>query len=140
MLTNIRRMFRLSPKEQQMVQVRPKVSIDFHIRNELVFLLIQNFSPQAAHDVKIGFSRDLLILGDRSLKELSVFSKLRYLAPFREIEVFLNPAERFFQQFEDAETVVEVKLSFRGDARKTFKTTITHDLAIYQDLPTIINT
>lgn len=118
----------------------PNVSVDFRLKDEMVFLLIQNFSSEAAHDVQISFNRDWLIIGDRSLKGLNVFSKLRYLAPYREIEVFLNPVERFFRQLEDAETIIEINLAFRDNGRKQYKTRITHDLAIYQDLPTIIKT
>lgn len=129
------------PAERTKTEVpAPNPSVDFRLKEERVFLLIQNFSPQAAHDVNISFSQDLLINGDRSLEGLSIFSKLRYLAPYKEIEIFLDPVERFFRQLEDAETVIEVGLDFWGSDRKQYKTRITHDLTIYQDLPTIINT
>ena len=137
--SRIGRLFR-SPDRTTAETSAPNVSVDFRLKDGMVFLLIQNFSSQAAHDVQISFNRDLLIIGDQSLKALTIFSQLRYLAPYREIEVFLDPVERFFQQLEDAETVIEISLGFRSNGRKQYKTRITHDLAIYQDLPTLINT
>lgn len=136
--TNLRRLFRPSPGKQ--AQIQPYVSVDFQIRNELVILVIQNFSALAAHDVKIQFSRNLMILGEKKLSSLSVFSKLRYLAPFREIEIYLDPVERFFAQLEEKDTLLDVSIIYQDDRQKKYQQQITHDLAIYQDLPTIINT
>jgi hypothetical protein len=73
------------------------------------------------------------------LSKLSVFHKLRYLAPYREIEVFLDPAERFLSQFEDKDTVITITIAYAAEQGKRLKKSITHDLAIYQDLPTTLN-
>lgn len=136
--TNLRQLFR-SPSGAQ-VQIQPNVCVDFQITNERVLLLIQNFSSQAAHDVHILFSRDFTILGEKKLSELSVFSKLRYLAPGKEIEIYLDPVGRFFAQLEEKDTLVEVNIHYQDDRQKKYQQRLTHDLAIYQDLPTLINT
>ncbi|MDF9800286.1 hypothetical protein OKW21_005549 [Catalinimonas alkaloidigena] len=119
--------------------VAPSLCIDFILKENLMFLIIRNLSVVAATDVRISFSQELSILGgSKLLSKLSVFHKLRYLAPYKEMEVFLDPAESFLSQFEDKNTVITITVAYAAEQGKRIKQSITHDLAIYLDLPTTL--
>lgn len=118
----------------------PYLCVDFVLRENLMLLLIRNLSAVAATDVQITFSQEISILGGiKSLAKLSVFHKLSYLASYKEIEIFLDPADRFLSQFEDKDTVITITIMYAAEQGKRLKKSITHDLAIYQDLPTTLN-
>ncbi len=119
-------------------EVAPYLCVDFVLKGNLMFLLIRNLSAVAATDVQFSFSQDIQILqGSKALAKLSIFSKLSYLAPYKEIEIFLDPAEHFLSQFKD--TVVTITILYTTEQEKQLKKSITHNLAIYLDLPTTLN-
>ncbi|WPP48340.1 hypothetical protein [Catalinimonas niigatensis] len=128
----------ISLKEDQSDDLSPYLCVDFVLKHGFVFLLIRNLSALAATQVQMTFNQHIRILeSSKSLADLSIFSKLAYLAPLKEIEVYLDPAELFLSQFKD--TVVVINITYTSEREKRFKKTITHDLAIYRDLPILLN-
>lgn len=126
------------PREDQSNDSFPHLCVDFVLKNGFIFLLIRNLSALAATHVRITFSQDIRILGSsKSLADLSIFSKLTYLAPWKEIEVYLDAAEVFLSQFRD--TVVVISITYASEKERHVKKSITHDLAIYRDLPILLN-
>jgi hypothetical protein len=116
----------------------PHLCVDFALKDGFIFLIIKNLSAFAATHVRITFSQDIHILGgSKSLADLSIFSKLSYLAPWKEIEVYLDTAELFLPQFRD--TVVVVSMTYASEKGRNLKKSIAHDLAIYRDLPIFLN-
>jgi hypothetical protein len=114
------------------------VVVDFELRRGLMFLLIQNFGPTVAREVRISFNQAILVLNaEKKLNELNIFRKLRYLAPYKTIEVYLDPASLFLQKLEDKEGAI--KLSYQDAQGKTVTEEIIHDLSIYTDLPILLN-
>ncbi|MFP4095021.1 MAG: hypothetical protein ACLFUB_11080 [Cyclobacteriaceae bacterium] len=125
---------RAQPDEQQNTQL----VVDFELREGLMFLLIQNFGPTVAREVRISFNQAILVLNaEKKLNELNIFRKLRYLAPYKTIEVFLDPASLFLLKLKDKE--VAIKLSYQDAQGKTVTEEIIHDLSIYTDLPILLN-
>jgi len=70
--------------------------------------------------------------GKKDITQLSVFQEISYLAPLKEIRIYVDSYESFFTHLKDSS--VYFKISYKNEKRKYFKMMIHHDLRIYADL------
>jgi len=109
------------------------IVVDFEIDSGTVFLIIKNTGDQAALNLKIKPSKPILGLeGKKDLRELAVFKEISYLAPLKEIRIFVDGYDSFFRRLKD--TRISFVVSYRHEKGKSFKGKIDHDLKIYSDL------
>jgi len=112
---------------------RPNVIIDFEIDSELVFISIKNLSNSAAVNVRIKPSQKIIGLdGTRDITELAVFNEIRYLAPYKEIKIFIDAYHSFFKHLKTTE--IDFAIYYADENGQTFRKKILHDLEIYKDL------
>jgi hypothetical protein len=110
-----------------------QIVVDFEIDAETVFLIIKNTGGSPAFRLKIKPSSPILGLeGKKDVGELSIFKGISYLAPSKEIKIFLDSNASFFRHLK--KTSIRFKISFRDEQGKSFKREIKHDLKIYADL------
>jgi len=109
------------------------VIVDFEIDADSVFLVIKNLGAVPALNLKIRPSAPILGLeGKKDISKLSIFKKISYLAPLKEIKIFVDSYESFFRHLK--EHSVRFKISYKNEKKKSFKMKINHDLRIYADL------
>ena len=114
------------------------VIVDFEIDAEAVFLIIKNLGARPALNLKIQPSSAILGLeGKKDISQLTIFKKISYLAPLKEIKIFVDSYESFFNHLK--ESSMFFKISYKNAKRKSFKMKIHHDLRIYADLIYFIN-
>lgn len=139
--------FRMAPLSS--IPNRPDIFVDFEPRGSLFFLVLKNNSPIAATNLTFNFNKPLIgLIGiddpkklddrARDLRTINLFSNLTYLAPGREILVFLDRTDTFLARL-GKDLLVKVDISFHNEEGNNFKKTIRHDLSIYLDLPYIID-
>jgi hypothetical protein len=111
----------------------PQVIVDFEFERGLLSIVIRNVSDCAALDVKVEFDKVFTGLGGtREMNGLALFSKLRFLAPGREVRALLDSSAAYFARKEP--TLLTATVSYRTPAGELRRDAITHDLAIYRDL------
>lgn len=115
---------------------KPVLIADFVLREDWLFFLLANYSLKPALNVKILFSQNLPGLGETSFSQLSIFTKLRYFAPLKEIEIAINKIDTILSQLRKKE--IEIRISYEDEQKQKYEQRILHDLSIYQDFPIII--
>jgi hypothetical protein len=110
-----------------------QVVVDFAFERGLLFLALRNLGELSALDVKVEFDKPFKGLGGaREMNQLALFTKLRFLAPGREIRTLLDSSAAYFARQEP--TLLTATVSYRTPAGERRRHTITHDLSIYRDL------
>jgi hypothetical protein len=118
---------------KMLISKKAIVIVDFEIDAEAVFLIIKNLGAVPALNLKIKPSSAILGLeGYKDISKLTIFKEISYLAPLKEIKIFVDSYESFFIHLKDPS--VRFKISYKNEKRKTFKMKIHHDLRIYADL------
>jgi len=108
----------------------PDVIVDFVFDDGLFFISISNISDTPAYKVSIKFDRKICRLDGKDLAALPLFQNIEFLAPHKEIVMFLDSSASYFRQ--GGPTKVSARISYQ-DAQGTKKvTTINHDLEIYK--------
>ncbi len=116
-----------------LISKKAVVIVDFEIDAEAVFLIIKNLGAVPALKLKINPLSPILGLeGKKDIAKLSIFREISYLAPLKEIRIFVDSYESFFTHLKDSS--VNFKISYKNEKRKNFKMKIHHDLRIYADL------
>lgn len=111
----------------------PRLIIDFDIDVELVFLSIKNCSNSPALNVSIKPSQSILGLGGtKNIAKLSIFNEIKYLAPHKEIRIFIDSYDSFFQNLKRDD--ISFDISYRDENKYDYKKKIQHDLSIYRDM------
>ncbi|MCB0676748.1 MAG: hypothetical protein KDC32_27415 [Saprospiraceae bacterium] len=112
----------------------PNIVVDFELQEEAFFLCIRNLSEGPAFDLKFEFSTPLYGRS-RTLRidQLPVFRRLRYLAPRKEIRIFVDTLPAFLAHQEERE--LKVRIRYKVEDGDTLKKSFPHDLRIYEDLP-----
>ncbi len=109
------------------------VIVDFEIDVSTVFIVIKNLGTYAALDLKIKPSEPILgVEGKKDLRKLNLFKEIKYLAPFKEIRIFVDSYDSFFRHLKN--TRISFALTYQDDNKKLYKEKIIHDLKIYTDL------
>ena len=115
------------------VSKKAVVIVDFEIDAESVFLIIKNLGAVPALKLKIRpLSAILGLEGKKDITRLSIFKEISYLAPLKEIKIFIDSYESFFTHLKDSS--VYFKISYKNKKRRSYKMMIHHDLRIYADL------
>jgi hypothetical protein len=116
-----------------LISKKAVVIVDFEIDADAVFLTIKNLGAVPALNLKIKPSSAILGLeGKKDISKLTIFRKISYLAPLKEIKIFVDSYESFFTHLKDSSILF--KISYKNEKRKSFKMKIHHDLRIYADL------
>lgn len=109
------------------------IIVDFEIDPELVFITIKNLSDIPALRLRIRPSNAIIGLGgSKDLSTLAIFKEISYLAPYKEIRVFVDEHESFFRNLKN--TRISFTIAFEDETGKPIRHTIHHELAIYKDL------
>ena len=116
-----------------MVDTEPQVIVDFTFERGLLWVVLRNLGERPALDVKVEFDKPFKGLGGgREMNRLALFSKLRFLAPAKEIRTLLDSSAAYFARKEPA--LLTATVSYRTVAGERRRHAITHDLSIYRDL------
>jgi hypothetical protein len=70
--------------------------------------------------------------GKKDITKLSIFKGISYLAPLKEIKIFVDGYASFFSHLKDSS--VYFNISYKNEKRRPFKIKVHHDLRIYADL------
>ena len=129
---------------------QPDVYVDFLFEKGLLFILIKNNSDAPALEVRVDFDQEFSGVGGRVwISQLEIFKHLEYLAPRKEIKIFLDVASTYFSRIRLGEVVkgigipilsirepteLELGLSWKSEQQEKFNKKIKHNLIIYKDL------
>ena len=92
-----------------------------------------NVSDVAAYTVCVTFDKSFRGLGGEcEVSSLPLFRRLRFLAPRKRIETFLDSSSAYFQRREP--TRIAAVVTYRDAARHAYERRIVHDLSIYKDV------
>ena len=113
------------------------VFLDFEFEDGLFFVVIGNATLRPAELVEIRFDASFHGLdGSVDFSKLRLFRRIEYLAPGRRIRVLLDTSTAYFARKEPTKLTATIR--FRDAAGKRHERQITHDLAIYRDLPYVV--
>jgi hypothetical protein len=111
----------------------PQVIVDVEFERGLLFLVVRSLGDRPTLDVKVEFDKPVKGLGGtREVNRLALFSKLRFLAPGKEIRTLLDSSAAYFAREEP--TLLTATVSYRTATGERHRHAITHDLSIYRDL------
>lgn len=121
--------------------IHPNVYVDILLEKDLLFFLIKNNSEFAATDVVVRFNRNVYkevnVLGKKRkerINKLTIFNQLLYLAPQKEIKIFIDQLDSFFKF--NKTPVYRLSVYYKDESGKQkFKKIINHDVNVYRDLP-----
>jgi hypothetical protein len=117
---------------------RPRVIVDFEVDDDgSLMVAIRNIGDLPATRVRVRFQPTFRGLGGNvEIPRLSLFHRLAFLAPRRSIRALVDPIARYLGRCEPEEPRV-IRTSIRyGDLHgRRFRTRITHNLSIWEDLP-----
>ena len=114
------------------------IVVDFDIDAEMVFIIIKNISRVPLLNLKIKPSAPIWGLeGKTDISKLSIFEEISYLAPSKEIKIFVDSYESFFRNLKD--WFISFTLRYKDETGNVYKQKITHNLEIYSDLIFFIN-
>lgn len=109
------------------------VTLDLLYERGLLYFVIKNYSLLAATDVKFVFDRKITgVDGQVEITGLNIFKNLRYLAPQKEIKIFIDVAAAFFARKGPNE--IGVKISWLDENGEKRSNSIQHNFRIYEDL------
>jgi len=110
-----------------------QVIVDFEFDRGLLSIVVRNLGDRPALDVEVEFDKPFTGLGgSREMNGLALFSKLRFLAPGKEIRTLLDAGSAYFARKEP--TLLTATVSYRTPAGERHRHALTHDLSIYRDL------
>src|SRR4051794_21936979 len=106
------------------------VIVDFEFERGVLMIVVRNLGEGPALDVKVEFDKSFRGLGGtREMNGLALFSKLRLLAPGKEIRTLLDSSAAYFARKEP--TLLTATVSYRTPAGEPRRHVLTHDLSIY---------
>jgi hypothetical protein len=118
-------------------QLEPDVFLDFVFEDGLLFVEVGNATLRPAEVVEIKFGQSFGGLGGRvDFSKLRLFRRIEYLAPGRRIRALLDSSAAYFARKEPTKLTATIR--FRDQEGKRHERTVTHDLAIYRDLPYVV--
>jgi hypothetical protein len=106
------------------------VIVDFVFDDGLFFIAISNISDQPAYKVSVSFDPKICRLDGKDLAALPLFQNIEFLAPHKEIVMFLDTSGSYFGQ--GSPTKVSARISYQDAQGSRRVTTINHDLEIYK--------
>jgi hypothetical protein len=120
-------------KSKNIISSDNSIIVDFEIDASTVFILIKNSGNHAALHLKIKPSAPILGLeGKKDLSKLNIFKEIKYMAPLREIRIFVDSYDSFFRHLKN--TMIDFTITWQDEDKKSYRNKISHDLKIYSDL------
>lgn len=117
---------------------RPRVIVDFVVDDDdVLMLVVRNIGELPAVRIRARF-RPLFrgFGGEVVIPRLSLFHRLSFLAPDREIRVLVDPVVHYLERCEPEEPrVIRVAIRYHDLDGRSYRTRIRHDLGIWEDLP-----
>jgi hypothetical protein len=120
-------------KKKKTKSGKGQIIVDFEVDAELVFLVVKNTGRAPALNLKIKPTAAIIGLeGKTDIAKLSIFEEISYLAPGKEIKIFVDSYESFFRHLKD--WLISFALNYKDERDRWHKAKITHNLEIYSDL------
>jgi hypothetical protein len=117
---------------------RPDVIVEFLFDRGLFFISVNNIGSQPALGVSVKFDKKLAGLGGtKEVSALRIFKGIDFLGPKREIVVFLDSSDSYFQSKQPTKLVARV--SYTDREKRKYEATINHDLEIYRELTYVVS-
>ncbi len=107
----------------------PDVIVDFVFDDGLFFISIRNITDTPAYRVSVKFEPTICRLDGKDLATLPLFQNIEFLAPHKEIVMFLDSSGSYFRQ---GPTKVSARITYQDAQGAKKVTTINHDLEIYK--------
>lgn len=116
---------------------RPRVIVDFEVDDDALVVVVRNIGSRPAGSVRVSFWPTFRGLGGEvEIRKLSVFRRLAFLAPDREIRVLVDPLNAWLARTEPEEPrIIHATVTYRDGYGRRYRTRIRHDLSIWEDLP-----
>lgn len=113
----------------------PNVYVDILLEKDLLFLQIKNNSDVGAKEITVSFNRNMYGVEKKvKINKLNIFKNLLYLAPQKEIKIFVSQIDSFLKY--NKTPLYRFRVKYKDESGKqSFSKTIYHDLNIYRDLP-----
>jgi hypothetical protein len=114
------------------------VIVDFEVdADDLLVVVVRNIGDLPAARVRIRFKPAFRGLGGEIvIPRLSLFRRLSFLAPGRQIDVLVDPVAHYLGRREPEEPrVIGVAIHYRDLHGRRYRTRLRHDLDIWEDLP-----
>ena len=116
----------------------PEVIVDFIFDQGNLFISIKNLSWVAAFRVRIVFDKPMIGLqGQKKISSMRIFRSLDYLAPHKEISIFVDQSQSYFARKQPS--IVRFSIQWKDQEGRSYKKNIKHNLLIYKDLGYIVN-
>lgn len=117
---------------EQSESLTPDVIVDFVFDEGLFFISVGNISDQPAYKVSVTFDRKISRLDGKNVATLPLFRNIEFLAPHKEIVMFLDSSGSYFSK--KGPTKVSARISYEDAQGAKRVVTIRHDLEIYRAL------
>lgn len=112
---------------------RPEVIVEFLFDRGLLSISVRNIGTRAALKVAVSFDRRFSGLGGaKDISSLALFRGIEFLGPDREIVTLLDTSESYFRRKQP--TRVSAQVSYLDSEKRSYQTTIDHNLEIFRDL------
>lgn len=116
----------------------PEVILDVLFEKGLLFFVIKNTSSHGARTVRFEFSPKVMgVNGSKVISNLNIFRSLDYLAPQKDIRIFIDTAVSYFSRKEP--TQIKVAITWMDESENNYTRIIDHNLDIYKDLGYLTN-
>lgn len=111
----------------------PEVILDFIFEDGLFFIAVKNIGTAPAHDVSVAFDKKFTgVEGTKEISALPLFKKIAFLAPQKEITVFLDHSASYFRRRQP--TNLQATIRFKDNSGTVHTAVVKHDLRIYKDI------
>ena len=112
---------------------QPEVIVDVLFEKGLLYFVIINYTDEVARNVRVKFDKKIVgVQGRVIISDLNIFDALDFLAPRKEIRVFIDVAQGYFAR--KGPEKLKLRVEWRNEGRKRFSRTIYHNLSIYKDM------
>lgn len=117
---------------------RPRVIVDFELDDDgSLMVVVRNIGDLPATHVRVRFRPRFRGLGGEiEIPGLSLFRRLSFLAPDRSIRALVDPIDAYLGRCDPPEPrVIYVSMRYGDLLGRRFRSRLTHDLGIWEDLP-----
>ena len=112
---------------------QPEVILDFIFEDGLFFIAVINIGSAPAHDVSVAFDKKFTGMeGAKEITTLPLFKKIPFLAPQKEIRLFLDHSASYFRRRQP--TQIRATIIFKDGSGAKYSLVVKHDLKIYKDI------
>jgi hypothetical protein len=112
---------------------RSDVILDIIFDDGLLFVCLANIGDIPATDVVVEFDLPVRKADGMELGAMSLFRRLTFLAPRKEIVAFVDSSAAYFERGEPEKIAASIR--WKDPDGEVRSATIRHDLSVYRDLP-----